>query len=255
MILATILKISGNNGICEYIKEVWEESTYYKPLEITRKFANDDLIANARRVKSSEMKPFQRLLHFIVMKNIVPRFGKRDTTSFMDLTYMDHLLTRGKVFEAFNVPLDDKEGVDPVNTDLFGETFLNMCQLKRENGMWWLGTDANRRRDDMEEVEHEELNEGENEQNKEADFVWEQVEEVVPESVNDEPEAQVQGGLKEKEAEIEESGSGEKFYDVVDGAMIDQVMRMLRLRRFNGYSSNKCTAKGEDKDHRSRPLG
>ncbi|GAB2272949.1 hypothetical protein Dimus_007763 [Dionaea muscipula] len=58
--LASILGIPGNNGICEYIKEVWEESKYTKPLEITRRFANDDTIMEARRVKSVEMKPFQR---------------------------------------------------------------------------------------------------------------------------------------------------------------------------------------------------
>ncbi|GAB2270887.1 hypothetical protein Dimus_005751 [Dionaea muscipula] len=34
--LATILGIPGNNGICEYVKDVWEESKYIKPLEITR---------------------------------------------------------------------------------------------------------------------------------------------------------------------------------------------------------------------------
>ncbi|GAB2265483.1 hypothetical protein Dimus_000535 [Dionaea muscipula] len=33
--LATILGIPGNNGICEYVKDVWEESKYIKPLEIT----------------------------------------------------------------------------------------------------------------------------------------------------------------------------------------------------------------------------
>ncbi|GAB2273739.1 hypothetical protein Dimus_008518 [Dionaea muscipula] len=58
--LAFILGIPGNNGICEYIKEVWEESKYIKSLEITRRFANDDSIMEARRVKSVEMKPFQR---------------------------------------------------------------------------------------------------------------------------------------------------------------------------------------------------
>ncbi|GAB2273360.1 hypothetical protein Dimus_008159 [Dionaea muscipula] len=58
--LASILGIPGNNGICEYIKDVWEESKYTKPLEITRKFANDETLTAARRVKSSEMKPFQR---------------------------------------------------------------------------------------------------------------------------------------------------------------------------------------------------
>ncbi|GAB2267893.1 hypothetical protein Dimus_002868 [Dionaea muscipula] len=33
--LATILGIHGNNGIREYVKDVWEESKYIKPLEIT----------------------------------------------------------------------------------------------------------------------------------------------------------------------------------------------------------------------------
>ncbi|GAB2294902.1 hypothetical protein Dimus_029093 [Dionaea muscipula] len=42
--LASILGIPGNNGICEYIKDAWEESKYSKPLEIIRKFANDETI-------------------------------------------------------------------------------------------------------------------------------------------------------------------------------------------------------------------
>ncbi|GAB2299616.1 hypothetical protein Dimus_033678 [Dionaea muscipula] len=50
--LATILGVPGANGICEYIKEVWEESKYTKPLEITRRFANDENIMATRRVKS-----------------------------------------------------------------------------------------------------------------------------------------------------------------------------------------------------------
>ncbi|GAB2283736.1 hypothetical protein Dimus_018229 [Dionaea muscipula] len=57
---ASILGVPSNNGICEYIKEVWEELKYTKPLEITRRFANDETIMEARRVKSVEMKPFQR---------------------------------------------------------------------------------------------------------------------------------------------------------------------------------------------------
>ncbi|GAB2286717.1 hypothetical protein Dimus_021112 [Dionaea muscipula] len=35
--LAFILGIPGNNGICEYVKDVWEESKYIKPLEITKR--------------------------------------------------------------------------------------------------------------------------------------------------------------------------------------------------------------------------
>ncbi|GAB2299220.1 hypothetical protein Dimus_033291 [Dionaea muscipula] len=67
--LATILGVPGRNRICEYIKEVWEESRYTKPLDITRRIANDETITAARRVKSSEMKPLQRFIHFLVMKN------------------------------------------------------------------------------------------------------------------------------------------------------------------------------------------
>ncbi|GAB2286845.1 hypothetical protein Dimus_021235 [Dionaea muscipula] len=180
MTLASILGIPGNNGISEYIKDVWEESKYCKPLEITKKFANDDMITTARRI-------------------VVPRFGKRNTTSFMDLTYMDHILTRRlvnlpwvmlrhmayvisvenhelpygdwltMVFEAFNVPLIDKQGAEPKRYDFLEETFLTMCQLKRENGVWW---------------EEEEI---------QQDFDWEAVNE----------EAEIQEG----------SGSDDKFYD------------------------------------------
>ncbi|GAB2284205.1 hypothetical protein Dimus_018671 [Dionaea muscipula] len=51
MRLATILGIPGNNGICEYVKDVWEESKYIKPLEITRRFANNETLTAARRKK------------------------------------------------------------------------------------------------------------------------------------------------------------------------------------------------------------
>ncbi|GAB2270795.1 hypothetical protein Dimus_005662, partial [Dionaea muscipula] len=199
--LASILGVPGNSGICEYIKEVWEESKYTKPLEITRKFANDNMIMETRRVKSVEMKSFQRFVHFLVMKNIVPKFGKRDTTSYMDLIYMDHLTSRRlvnlprvmmrhmsyvismkghelpyddwltMVFEAFDVPLIDKQGEEPKRYDYFKETFLSMCQLKRENGVWWLGSGENKRRDDEEAapVQSEELHEEEQNPN----FDWE----------------------------------------------------------------------------------
>ncbi|GAB2271197.1 hypothetical protein Dimus_006041 [Dionaea muscipula] len=81
--LASILGVPGNNGICEYIKDVWEESKYTKPLEITRRFANDETLTARRRVKSENSKPFQRFIHFLVMKNVVPGFGKRDTSNFI----------------------------------------------------------------------------------------------------------------------------------------------------------------------------
>ncbi|GAB2281159.1 hypothetical protein Dimus_015763, partial [Dionaea muscipula] len=222
--LATILGVPRTNGICEYIKDVWEESKYTKPLEITRRFANDENLMAARRVKLGELKPFQRFVHFLVMKNVVPRFGKRDTSSFLDLTYMDHLMSRRlvnlprvmirhmsyvismkdhelpygdwltMVFEAFGVPLVDKKGEEPKRYDYFEETFLTMCKLIRENGVWWIGSGENRRRDDVVDAPEEEAEE-EDEGNKD-DFDWEAVID----------EAAVEG----------ESGSGEKFYDAED---------------------------------------
>ncbi|GAB2286479.1 hypothetical protein Dimus_020878, partial [Dionaea muscipula] len=42
--LAIIQVCTEQMECCEYIKEVWEESKYTKPLEITRRFANDENI-------------------------------------------------------------------------------------------------------------------------------------------------------------------------------------------------------------------
>ncbi|GAB2273824.1 hypothetical protein Dimus_008596 [Dionaea muscipula] len=50
--LATILGVPGRTGICEYIKEVWEESKYTKPLDITWRIANNETLTAARKVKS-----------------------------------------------------------------------------------------------------------------------------------------------------------------------------------------------------------
>ncbi|GAB2268339.1 hypothetical protein Dimus_003305 [Dionaea muscipula] len=157
---------------------------------------------------------------------MVPRFGKRDATNFMDLTYMDHLVSGRKInlprvmmrhmayvisikdhelpygdwltmiFEEFGVPLVDKKGEEPKRYDYFEETFLTLCKLKRDNGTWWIGTGENRRRDDAPEEKgptedvHEEEEEGQ------TDFDWEA---VIDEAAD-------QG----------ESRSGEKFDDAED---------------------------------------
>ncbi|GAB2296194.1 hypothetical protein Dimus_030322 [Dionaea muscipula] len=166
--LASILGVPINNGICEYIKE-----------------------------------------------NVVPHFRKRDTTSYIDLIYMDHLIARrlvnlprvkmrhmsyvisvkdhklpygdwiSMVLEEFGVPLVDKKGEEPKRYDYFEETFPTMCKLTRENGVWWIKTRENRRRDDDNEAPAEEEHEEAEAQN---DFDW----------------------------EAGESGSGEKFYDAED---------------------------------------
>ncbi|GAB2302312.1 hypothetical protein Dimus_036326 [Dionaea muscipula] len=129
-------------------------------------------------------------------------FGKRDTTSYMDLIYMDHSIA-GRlvnfprammrhmsyvisvkdhelpygdwltiVFEKFGVPLVDKKGEELKKYDFFEETFLTMCKLIRENRVWWIGTRENRRRDDDDEVPEEEDEEEEKDQ---TEFDWEAV--------------------------------------------------------------------------------
>ncbi|GAB2295168.1 hypothetical protein Dimus_029342, partial [Dionaea muscipula] len=109
----------------------------------------------------------------------------------------DHELPYGDwptmVFEAFEVPLVDKKGEEPKRYEYFKETFLTMCKLTRENGVWWIGTGENKRRDDEVEAPEEEAEE---EVDAQTDFDWEAVID----------EAAVEG----------ESGSGEKFYDAED---------------------------------------
>ncbi|GAB2288910.1 hypothetical protein Dimus_023215 [Dionaea muscipula] len=117
--LASILGIPSDNGMREYIKDVWEESKYTKPLEITRRFANDETLMAARRVKSV-----------------------------------------------------DKKGEEPKRTDYFEETFLTMCKLRREDGVWWIGTGENRRRDDDDEAREAEAEEEDKDQ---TEFDWEAV--------------------------------------------------------------------------------
>ncbi|GAB2273549.1 hypothetical protein Dimus_008339, partial [Dionaea muscipula] len=123
---------------------------------------------------------------------------KRDIAGFLDLTYMeylmhgklvnfprliirhmahvirtpnhelpfDELLTR--IFKVFDVPLDKKDVTQPVETDLFKESFLHKCGLKRENGIWWLRSGENIRRDeeesDLEEESDEEESDSEDEE-------------------------------------------------------------------------------------------
>ncbi|GAB2292940.1 hypothetical protein Dimus_027167, partial [Dionaea muscipula] len=254
--LATILGVPGTNGICEYIKDVWEESRYTKPLEITRRFANNENLKAARKVKSGELKPFQRFIHFLVMKNVVPRFGKRDTSSFMDLTYMDYLMSRRlvnlprvmirhmsyvismkdhelpygdwltMVFEAFGVSLFNKKGEEPKRYDYFEETFPTMCKLKREDVFWWIGSGEDRRRDDDDVPEEEEAQE---EEGNPADFDWEAVVD----------EAAVEG----------DSGSGEKFYDAEDKDQgSPEVNEEIPATSYTGFDSTK-----RKKNLRSRP--
>ncbi|GAB2278976.1 hypothetical protein Dimus_013643, partial [Dionaea muscipula] len=183
--LATILGVPGKNGICEYIKEVWEESKYTKPLEITRRFANDATIMKARRVRSSRDETFSKVYSFSGNEKCDTSiweerhlklhgfdiYGSLNGKEDHELPYGDWLTL---VFEAFGVPLVIKKGEEPKKYDFFEDTFLTMCKLTGEDGIWWIGSGENRRRDDDEVA----------------------------------PEEEAKG----------ESGSGEKFYDAEEEA-------------------------------------
>ncbi|GAB2288504.1 hypothetical protein Dimus_022833 [Dionaea muscipula] len=145
--LATILGVPRANGICEYIKEVWEESKYTKPLEITRRFANDENIMATKKGQVRRTKAFSTIYSF---------FGDEEYGS-----------------QAFGVPLVIKKGEEPKKYDFFEDTFLTMCKLTRENGIWWIGSGENRRRD--EDVNAPEEDAEEEEETNKDDFDWEAV--------------------------------------------------------------------------------
>ncbi|GAB2266503.1 hypothetical protein Dimus_001506 [Dionaea muscipula] len=79
-----------------------------------------------------------------IKDNVVPGFGKRDTSKLL----RSHI----------HGPLDVREKV---------------CKLSRENGIWWIGSGENRRRDDDVDALEDEAEE-EDEGNKD-DFDWEAV--------------------------------------------------------------------------------
>ncbi|GAB2288726.1 hypothetical protein Dimus_023043 [Dionaea muscipula] len=175
----------------------------------------------------------------------------------MDLTYMDHLMARRlvnlprvimrhmsyvismkdhelpygdwltMVFEAFGVPLVVKKGEEPKKYDFFEDTFLTMCKLTRENGVWWIGSGENRRRDDEVEAPEEEAEE-EEEGNK-AEFDWEAVID----------EATVEG----------ESGSDDQFYD----AQVEVEAPVMKLKQTKRSCSIFSSAE-RYRAFRSRPL-
>ncbi|GAB2298017.1 hypothetical protein Dimus_032098 [Dionaea muscipula] len=181
--LATILGIPGNNGICEYVKDVWEESKYIKPLEITRR--------------------------------------KDHESPYGDWMTM--------VFEAFGVPLVNKKGEEPKRYDYFEETFLTMCKLRREDGVWWIGRGENRRRDDDIDVPAEE--EVEKEEENRAGFDWEAIID----------EAATEG----------ESGSDDQFYD----AQVGEEEPSDETPTTTSESDFIFTSARRSRTRRSRPSG
>ncbi|GAB2290307.1 hypothetical protein Dimus_024585 [Dionaea muscipula] len=67
--------------------------------------------------------------------------------------------------KSFWCTLVNKKGEVPKMYDYFEETFLTMCKLRREDGIWWIGSGENRRRDNDVDAPEEEA-EKEDERNK-----------------------------------------------------------------------------------------
>ncbi|GAB2273644.1 hypothetical protein Dimus_008426, partial [Dionaea muscipula] len=129
------------------------------------------------------MLPFSRILHLFVIKNVVPRSGKRGEAGFLDLALMEHLIKRkrinlpelmiqhmfhavsrinhdlpygmsiSKVLNHFRVPLCDILQEKNSEMDHFRTAFLKKVELECHEGVWWLGKGATRRRDPVMDVE------------------------------------------------------------------------------------------------------
>ncbi|GAB2290174.1 hypothetical protein Dimus_024456, partial [Dionaea muscipula] len=130
---------------------------------------------------------------------VVPRYGKRDTTSFMDLTYMDHILTRRLV----NLPrLMMRHMAYVISVENHEMPYRDWITM-REQGVRWLDIGGIRRRDVEDEIpaENDQNEEVANEGHNQEDFEWEAVNE----------EAEIQG----------ESGSAKKFFDTEDDVQGD----------------------------------
>ncbi|GAB2273577.1 hypothetical protein Dimus_008365 [Dionaea muscipula] len=191
--LATILGIPGNNGIREYVKDVWEESKYIKPLEITKRRRDNDVAAPEGEAEEEEERNQGDFDWEAVVDEATVEGESGSGEKFYDAEDKDQ--GSPEVQEeipaaAHKVRLSRRNSI--VRSRPSCPTRTN--SLRREDGVWWIGSGENRRRDN-DVVAPEGEAEVEEERNQ-GDFDWEAVVD----------EAAVEG----------ESGSGEKFYDAED---------------------------------------
>ncbi|GAB2276435.1 hypothetical protein Dimus_011160 [Dionaea muscipula] len=101
-----------------------------------------------------------------------------------------------KIFHDFDVPLDDKEAEQAVKTDYYNEIFLGMCELRRDNEVWWL----------------EKEKEDRSARSTLAAFEWEQVEEATEvkrdfTTATDQPIVEKKFGQMRKDRGVDPSGT------------------------------------------------
>ncbi|GAB2298124.1 hypothetical protein Dimus_032197 [Dionaea muscipula] len=146
------------------------------------------------------------------------------------------------VFEAFGVPLVIKKGEEPKKYDFFEDTFLTMCKLTRENGIWWIGCGENRRRDDDEATPEEEAEE-EEERNKD-DFDREVWEEEPMMKLNDDQRSKLHLRLEQKEQDncrVDPRAPSADF-----GSRIYEIPSEFERKRANRFHDDLEKAKAEN---------
>ncbi|GAB2278588.1 hypothetical protein Dimus_013266 [Dionaea muscipula] len=117
-------------------------------------FAHNEAIKEVERVKSIQMRLSTRFLYLSIIKNVLPRFGKRDVAGFAELTYMRYMVKK----KVINFPsLIIRHMAHVINTrkhelryaELLTIIFKAFDVPFPEQDEKWLGIGEIRRRDEM----------------------------------------------------------------------------------------------------------
>ncbi|GAB2270146.1 hypothetical protein Dimus_005054 [Dionaea muscipula] len=152
------MKDNGLNNVMELIKrQKWE-----------------DLFKRRELVHVDSVKEFYARMTVIYLKkkDVVKTSVKVVAIEFdhLKLATIQGILGNNGICEYIKDVVTDKKGEEPKRYDYFEETFLTMCKLTRENGVWWIGTRENRIKDDKVDAPEEEAEE---EVDAQQDFDWE----------------------------------------------------------------------------------
>ncbi|GAB2296596.1 hypothetical protein Dimus_030707 [Dionaea muscipula] len=160
----------NDNGLSNVMslikKQKWEN--LFKTRELMHTAASKEFYANLtifiykkKEIAKSRVKGVKIEFDSMKLALILDVPGHTSIIKDHELPYGDWM---SMIFDAFGVPLVDKKGEEPKGYDYFEETFLTICKLRREDGVWWVRTGENRRRDDDDEVPEEEVEEEEKDQ-------------------------------------------------------------------------------------------
>ena len=95
--LGTLLKIPSN-GWKEYVQGTWPDMKEIgEPIELVRKFAQDDSILKPRPVLLKELSSLHKMLLAMVFRMILPRDHRRTEAMFLDMVIMELLLQKKQI--------------------------------------------------------------------------------------------------------------------------------------------------------------